>query len=264
MRILFIGDIVGKPGRQALKGCLPRVRADYAPDLVVANIENAASGFGLTRSVAQEILAAGVDVMTSGNHLWDRRGSEEYIAEETRLVRPANYPEGTPGRRYHLCEVDGVGVGVLNLQGRVFMPPIDCPFRGLDHLLEELQGRAQIFLLDFHGEATSEKKAMAIYADGKVSAVVGTHTHTPTADECILPGGTAFVSDLGMTGPYDSVIGMKKDGVLERFLTGMPRRFEVAERDARLSGLVVDIDERTGRSRFVQRIHEKLSEVVLE
>jgi len=263
MRILFIGDIVGKPGRDALRGCLPGVREDFSPDIVIANIENAASGFGLTQSVAKEILDAGVDVMTSGNHLWDRRGSEDYIEGEEKLVRPANYPDGTPGRRYHLCEVGGVRLGVLNLQGRVFMPPIDCPFRGLDGLLEELKGRADVFVLDFHGEATSEKKAMAWYADGRVSAVVGTHTHTPTADECILPGGTAFVSDLGMTGPYDSVIGMKKDGVLERFLSGMPRRFEVADNDARLSGLIVDLEDRTGRARFVQRIHEKLSEVGL-
>lgn len=263
MRILFIGDIVGRPGRDALRGCLPGVREDYAPDLVVANIENAASGFGLTESVAKEILSAGVDVMTSGNHLWDRRGSEGYIEGEKKLVRPANYPDGTPGRRYHLCEVNGTRVGILNLQGRVFMPPIDCPFRGLDRLLEELEGQAEVFLLDFHGEATSEKKAMAVYADGRVSAVVGTHTHTPTADECILPGGTAFVSDLGMTGPYDSIIGMKQEGVLGRFLSGMPRRFEVADNDARLSGLIVDLDERTGSARFVQRIHEKLSEAGL-
>ena len=264
MRILFIGDIVGRPGREALRRLLPEVRAGYAPDLVVANVENAASGFGLTQSVAKEILGAGVDVMTGGNHLWDRRGSEAYLESEPRLVRPANYPEGTPGRTWVIQEAAGARVAVLNLQGRVFMPPLDCPFRTLDHLLERLQGEAEVFVLDFHGEATSEKKAMAFYADGRVSAVVGTHTHVPTADECILPGGCAFVSDLGMTGPYDSVIGMDREGVLEKFLTGLPRRFEVAKGDARLSGLVVDVDERSGRARFVQRVHERLAEVTVE
>ncbi len=260
MRIFFIGDIVGKPGREAVRSLLPEVRAAYAPDLVIANVENAASGFGLTQSVAAKILEAGVDLMTGGNHLWDRKGSEDYIASETRLVRPANYPDRTPGRRFLIHEVRGVRVGVLNLQGRVFMPPLDCPFSTFDRLHEELKEQADLFVLDFHGEATSEKKAMALHCDGRVSAVVGTHTHVPTADECILPQGTAFVSDLGMTGPYDSVIGMDREAVLERFLTGMPRRFEVAGGDVRLSGLIVDLDERTGRARFVQRIHEKLSE----
>ncbi len=260
MRVFFIGDIVGRPGREAVRALLPEVRAAYAPDLVVANVENAASGFGLTPSVAQEILEAGVDLMTGGNHLWDRRGSEEYIAGESRLVRPANYPDQVPGNRYLIHDLKGVRVALLNLQGRVFMPPIDCPFRAFDVLYEELRDSCDIILLDFHGEATSEKKAMALYCDGRATAVVGTHTHVPTADECILPGGTAFVSDLGMTGPYDSVIGMDREGVMERFLTGMPRRFEVARGDLRLSGLIVDFDENDGRARFVQRVHERVSE----
>ena len=261
MRVLMIGDVVGRPGRQALKRLLPGVRSSYAPDLVVANVENAAAGFGLTQSVAEDILGAGVDIMTGGNHLWDRKGSEQYIDGEKRLVRPANYPDGTPGRRYAIVEAAGVKVAVLSLQGRVFMPPLDCPFRGLDALLDELAGKAEIFILDFHGEATSEKKAMGYHADGRVSVVVGTHTHVPTADECILPEGTAYVSDLGMTGPYDSVIGMEVEGVLSKFLTGMPRRFQVADGDPRLSGLVIDLDERTGKARFVQRVHERLAEV---
>ena len=260
MRIFFIGDIVGRPGREAVRALLPEVRVAYSPELIIANVENAASGFGLTKSVAAEIFDAGVDLMTGGNHLWDRRGSEEYIAAEERLVRPANYPAGTPGRTFLVREIDGTRVCLLNLQGRVFMPPLDCPFHTLDRLLEELRDQADIFLLDFHGEATSEKKAMALYADGRVSAVVGTHTHVPTADECILPGGCAFISDLGMTGPYDSVIGMQRDNVMARFLTGLPHRFEVAKGDLRLSGLIVDLNERTGRARFVQRIHEKLAE----
>jgi len=263
MRVFMIGDVVGHPGREALRRLLPEVKDSYHPDLVIANVENAAAGFGLTESVAKEILDAGVEVMTGGNHLWDRKGSEGYLSSEERLVRPANYPEGTPGRVWSIVEVTGVRVAVLSLQGRVFMPPLDCPFRKLDQLLEELQGQADIFLLDFHGEATSEKMAMGYHADGRVSAVVGTHTHVPTADECILPEGTAYVSDLGMTGPYDSIIGMNRDIVLQKFLSGLPRRFEVAKNDARLSGLIIDIDESTGRARFVQRIHERLSEVNL-
>jgi hypothetical protein len=261
MRVFFIGDIVGRPGRKALRELLPGVKNTYAPQLVVANVENAASGFGLNEKVGREILECGVDVMTGGNHLWDRKGSEAYIDSEECLVRPANYPQGTPGRRFHLCEVSGIRVAVLSLQGRVFMPPLDCPFHALDSLLDELKSRADIFLLDFHGEATSEKRAMAVYADGRVSAVVGTHTHVPTADECILPKGTAFISDLGMTGPYDSIIGMDHESVMAKFLTGLPHRFEVANEDARLSGLIVDLDEESGRARFVQRVHERLDEV---
>jgi metallophosphoesterase (TIGR00282 family) len=261
MRIFFIGDIVGRPGRKALRRLLPGVKNSYAPQLVVANVENAASGFGLNEKVGREILESGVDVMTGGNHLWDRKGSEAYLEAEERLVRPANYPAGTPGRRFHLTELAGTRVAVLNLQGRVFMPPLDCPFKALDGLLEELRDEADVFLLDFHGEATSEKRAMALYADGRVSAVVGTHTHVPTADECILPEGTAFVSDLGMTGPYDSVIGMDRENVLAKFITGLPHRFEVASGDARLSGLIVDLDEESGRARFVQRVHERLADL---
>jgi len=261
MRIFFIGDIVGRPGRKALRRLLPGVKNSYAPQLVVANVENAASGFGLNEKVGHEILESGVDVMTGGNHLWDRKGSEAYLEAEERLVRPANYPEGTPGRRYRVIDLAGTRVAVLNLQSRVFMPPLDCPFKALDALLEELKPSADIFLLDFHGEATSEKKAMALYADGRVSAVVGTHTHVPTADECILPEGTAFVSDLGMTGPYDSVIGMDRENVLAKFVTGLPHRFEVASGDARLSGLIVDLDEDSGKARFVQRVHERLADV---
>lgn len=261
MRILFIGDIVGRPGRQALSELLPRLKTQHRVDVAIANVENAASGFGVTESVAREILDCGVDVMTGGNHLWDKKGSESYISAEKRLVRPANYPETTPGARWVIHRVKDVRLGVLCLQGQVFMPPIDSPFACLDELLEELEDMADLFVVDFHGEATSEKQAMGRYADGRVSALVGTHTHVPTADERILPGGTAFVSDLGMTGPYESIIGMREDAVLKRFLTGMPSRFEVASEDARLSGLLVEIDEATGHALSVQRIHETLSEV---
>lgn len=256
MRVLMIGDVIGRPGRHALTDLLPGLRDRLRCDLVVANVENAASGFGLTEPIGREILASGVDVMTGGNHLWDKKGSEEYIAGEPRLVRPANYPDATPGRTSVIVEVGEIRVAVLSLQGRVFMPPLDCPFRRLDALLEELDDEADLFLLDFHGEATSEKTGMALYADGRVSVVVGTHTHVPTADERILAGGTAYQTDLGMTGPFDSIIGMDREAVLKRFLTGMPVRFEVAQHDVRLCGLLVEIDEWSGQATSVTRVME--------
>lgn len=260
MRILMIGDIVGRPGREAVRELLPGLRQRHAIDLVVANVENAAGGFGLTAPVARDIRAAGVDVMTGGNHLWDKKGSEDYLRQEPRLVRPANYPPGTPGRTSVVVEVKGTRVAVLCLQGRVFMPPTDCPFRGLDALLAEMGDAADVHLVDFHAEATSEKQAMARYADGRVAAVVGTHTHVPTADERVLPGGTAFVTDLGMTGPYDSIIGMETDVVVAKFLRGLPARFSVARHDVRLSGLLVDVDERSGWAERVERVHERMTE----
>ncbi len=260
MRILMLGDIIGRPGRMALEELLPRAREQHRPDLVIANAENAAAGFGLTASVGREILAAGVDVMTSGNHLWDKKGSEDYIRSEEKLVRPANYPSGTAGRRFCVVEVGEIRVAVLCLQGRIFMPPMDCPFRELDRLLEELDQSADLFVLDFHGEATSEKQAMGRYADGRVSAVVGTHTHVATADERILAKGTAYQTDLGMTGPYDSVIGMKEDAVMKRFLTSMPARFEVAQHDVRLSGLCIEVDEWSGTATSVERVALRLEE----
>lgn len=260
MQILMLGDVIGRPGRMALEELLPRVREEHRPDLVVANVENAAAGFGVTASVGREILDAGVDVMTSGNHLWDKKGSEDYIRSEERLVRPANYPEGTAGNRYAIVEVGEIRVAVLCLQGRVFMPPMDCPFRELDRLLEELDEKADLFLLDFHGEASSEKQAVGRYADGRVSAVVGTHTHVPTADERILPKGTAYQTDLGMTGPYESIIGMQEAAVMKRFLTSMPARFEVAEHDVRMCGLSIEIDEWSGNAVRVQRIDARMEE----
>jgi 2',3'-cyclic-nucleotide 2'-phosphodiesterase len=260
MRILMLGDIVGRPGRMALEELLPGLREEQRPDLVIANAENAAAGFGLSASVGREILAAGVDFMTSGNHLWDKKGSDAYLCEETRLVRPANYPAGTPGQRYAIAEVGELRVGVLCLQGRVFMPPLDCPFKELDRLLEELDEQADLFVLDFHGEATSEKQAMGRYADGRVSAVVGTHTHVATADERILAKGTAYQTDLGMTGPYDSIIGMQEDAVLKRFLTAMPSRFEVAQHDVRLCGLNIEVDEWSGSATSVERVEVRMEE----
>ena len=256
MRVLMIGDVIGRPGRNALKDLVPGLRDRLGCDLVVANVENAAAGFGLTEPIGREILAAGVDVMTGGNHLWDKKGSDTYIAAEPRLARPANYPDGTPGRTSVVVEVGEIRVAVLSLQGRVFMPPLDCPFRRLDSLLEELDDAADLFLLDFHGEATSEKTAMGLHADGRVSLVVGTHTHVPTADERILAGGTAYQTDLGMTGPFDSIIGMDREAVMRRFLTGMPSRFEVAQHDVRLCGLLVEIDEWSGQATEATRVME--------
>ena len=259
MRILFIGDVVGKPGRLALRELLPRLREEHRPDLVVCNVENAAAGFGLTESVGREILRTGVDVMTGGNHIWDKKGSEDYLASEEKLCRPANFPPEAPGRSYVVVEVDDIRVATISLMGRVFMAPSECPFRKLDSLLERLEDEADLFLVDFHAEATSEKQAMGLYADGRVSVVVGTHTHVPTADTCILPRGTAFQCDLGMTGPHRSVIGMDPDAILRRFLTGMPTRFEVAQDDPRLCGLLVDVDTWSGHATEVRRIQESLT-----
>lgn len=258
MRILFIGDVVGRPGRMALRELLPGLKKELRPDLVVCNVENAAAGFGLTEALGREILACGVDVMTGGNHIWDKKGSEEYLDREERLCRPANFPREAPGRRYVITEVDDVRVAVISLMGRVFMAPCDCPFRELDRLLAALEDKADLFLVDFHAEATSEKQAMGYHADGRVAAVVGTHTHVPTADTCILPNGTAYQTDLGMTGPHRSIIGMESDPILRRFLTGMPTRFEVAQEDARLSGLLVEIDTWSGHATEVERIQRSL------
>lgn len=259
MRLLLIGDIVGKPGRLALRELLPPLKAELRPDLVICNVENAAAGFGITEPIGREILACGVDVMTGGNHIWDKKGSEEYIDREARLCRPANFPREAPGRTHVIAEVDDIRVAVVSLMGRVFMAPSDCPFRTLDRLLTELDDRADLFVVDFHAEATSEKQAMGWYADGRVAVVVGTHTHVPTADTCILPNGTAFQCDLGMTGPYRSIIGMDQEAILRRFLTGMPTRFEVATEDPRLCGLLVEIDTWTGHAVSVDRIERRLT-----
>ena len=258
MRVLMIGDVVGRPGRVALRELLPGVLERHRPDLVVCNVENAAGGFGLTESIGREILDVGVHVMTGGNHIWDKKGSDEYIAREARLAVPANMSGEAPGRRYVITEVDEIRVATISLLGRVFMNPANCPFRELDRLLHELDDEADLFLVDFHAEATSEKQAFGLHADGRVSVVVGTHTHVPTADTCILPGGTAFQCDLGMTGPYRSIIGMDPDTVLRKFLTGLPSRFEVARDDARLCGVVVEIDTWSGHATSIDRVEVRL------
>lgn len=255
MRILFIGDIVGSPGRDIVHARLAEIVREHAIDLVIANGENAASGFGITPRLAEGIFASGVEVITGGNHSWDRREIFDYMPSEPRLLRPANFPEGAPGRGLYLGATrGGIPYAVLNLMGRVFMTPIDCPFRTADRELARVQERTKVIFVDMHAEATSEKQAMGWYLDGRVSAVVGTHTHVATADEHVLPNGTAFITDAGMTGPHESVIGMDRAAMTKRFLDGLPARFEVAAGDVQLNGVVIDVDEATGRARGISRI----------
>ncbi|EHP86229.1 metallophosphoesterase [Geobacter metallireducens RCH3] len=255
VNILFIGDIVGAPGRQAVSRELHRLIDRYRIDLVIANGENAAGGFGITEEKARELYSLGIDVLTSGNHVWDKKESYPYIRREERLVRPANYPPETIGRGSTVVRTaGGISIGILNLEGRVFMNSLDCPFRAADREIVQLKEQANIIFVDFHAEATSEKVALGWYLDGKVSAVVGTHTHVQTADERILPGGTAYMTDAGMTGSFDSVIGVKKELAVERFTSQMPVRFEVAKKDIRLNGVVLGIDEMSGSALSVERI----------
>ena len=256
MKLLFIGDIVGRPGRDLLRRHLKALAASLAVDLVIANGENAAGGAGITRDNANEILGAGVDVITTGNHVWDKREALEFIASEPRLVRPANYPDGTPGLgSYVALSRTGVKVGVVNVMGRVFLHAIDDPFRAADREIARVKAAgAQVVFVDIHAETTSEKVALGWYLDGQVAAVIGTHTHVQTADERILPGGTACLTDVGMTGPHDGVIGMDKTAVIARFVTGLPGRFEPAAGDARLHGVTVTTDPATGNALVIERV----------
>ncbi len=256
MRILFIGDIVGSPGRRAVEELVPRLVDRFLVDLVVANGENAAGGIGITPQVAEELLNQGIDVLTSGNHIWKHKEILPYLKESDRLLRPANYPPDTPGVGHALVETAaGQQAAVINLEGRVFMSPLECPFRTVDRVLAELPAEVKTIVVDVHAEATSEKLALGWYLDGRVSAVVGTHTHVQTADERILPGGTGYITDVGMTGPLNSVIGMKKEIILERFLTQRPQPFKVASANIQLQGVLLDI-EATGRCRAISRVQE--------
>jgi 2',3'-cyclic-nucleotide 2'-phosphodiesterase len=258
MHIFFIGDIVGSPGRRAVEELLPRVVDRYFIDLVVANGENAAGGIGITPQVAEQLLNQGVDLLTSGNHIWKHKEILPYLDETDRLLRPANYPPGNPGRGYAVLETAaGEKAAVINLEGRVFMSPLECPFRTADHLLAALPPDVKVTLVDMHAEATSEKLAMGWYLDGRVSAVIGTHTHVQTADERVLPGGTGYISDAGMTGPINSVIGMKKEVVLERFLSQRPQPFKVAAQDIQLQGVLLKVDA-GGRCREISRLQMPL------
>lgn len=251
--VLFIGDVIGRPGRKALKEHLSALVRKCDPSLIIANAENAAGGIGLTEKIAGELFES-VDVLTSGNHIWDKKEILELLKKEPRLLRPANYPPHNPGHgTYVFSDAQGRKIAILNLQGRVFMEPIDCPFKVADRELETLRETTAVILVDFHAEATSEKQAMGWYLDGKVSAVVGTHTHVPTADERILPGGTAYITDIGMVGGYNSVIGIKKDQAILRFLSSRPQRFEPSKEGMIFSYLCVDIDARTGKALRIRR-----------
>lgn len=254
MRVLFIGDIVGQPGRQAVHALLPGLVKDHQADMVMANGENAAAGFGTTPSITEELFQCGIDLLTSGNHIWDKKEIEPYLAGQQRLLRPANFPEGVPGSGVTIWEGRGFRVGVLNLQGRVFMGAVDCPFRVADQQVAWLRQATPLVIIDFHAEATSEKEALARYLDGRVSAIIGTHTHVQTADEQILPAGMAYITDVGMTGARDSVIGMEPSDVIRRFLTQMPTRFRVAKGEAVLSAVVLDLDEDSGKARAITRL----------
>ncbi len=262
MRLLFIGDIVGRPGRELVRRGLEALVAHHRIDLVVANVENAAAGFGITPDVADDLLSYGIHVMTGGNHTWDKKEILPYFADQPRLIRPANMPPGAPGRGSYVARTaSGASVAVVNVMGRVFMTAIDDPFRIVLDEIAAAGPDVRLVLVDFHAEATSEKVAMGWYLDGRVTAVVGTHTHVQTADERVLPRGTAYITDAGMTGPHDSVIGVERSAILQRFLTGLPQRFETASENPRLHGVVVTADEATGRATTIERLSLSAQEI---
>ncbi|MBA3272117.1 MAG: TIGR00282 family metallophosphoesterase [Acidobacteria bacterium] len=263
MKLLFIGDIVARPGRDIVRRGLAAIVRTYAVDMVIANGENAAGGAGLTRDITNDLFKAGIDVLTSGNHIWDKREVLEFIDKTPRLLRPANYPASTPGSgSYVWTSQHGIGVGVINAMGRIFMAPLDDPFVAVaNHIAHTRAAGARVLLVDFHAEATSEKLAMGWHFDGQVTAVVGTHTHVQTADERILPNGTAYVTDVGMTGPHDGIIGMDRAGVIARFVTGLPSRFEAAAGDSRLHAVLITADADTGRATGIERLSLTSSDV---
>jgi len=258
MKILFIGDIVGRPGRDILKEVLPRIKERDGIDFVITNGENAAGGFGLTPKVAEGLYSNGVDLITSGNHIWARKEVYEIISREPRLIRPANFPPEVPGKGWTVREAKGNKIGIINLEGQVYLSNLDSPFRCVDAIIERIKKETPVIVVDFHAEVTSEKIAMGWYLDGKVSALIGTHTHVQTADERILPAGTAYITDVGMTGAEDSVIGIKKEIALKRFLTQLPVRMEVASGDVVFSAVIIEIDEKTGKARSIRRLQEKV------
>jgi metallophosphoesterase (TIGR00282 family) len=266
MKLLFLGDIVGRVGRDLVRRHVRALAVRYAADLVIANGENAAGGAGITRENMLEILSAGVDVITTGNHVWDKRETLEFIGNEPRLLRPANYPAGTPGAGSHVATAkNGVRVGVVNVMGRVFMQAIDDPFRAAEREIERVTADgATVIFVDMHAETTSEKLALSYFLDGRVAAVVGTHTHVQTADERILAGGTACLTDVGMTGPHDGVIGIEKAAIIQRFISGLPARFETASGDPRLHGAAIAVDASTGKATAIERValtEEQLKEI---
>jgi len=257
MRILFLGDIVGNPGRRAVKLFLPELKKEFLPDFVIGNAENAAGGYGLTEKITEELLDLGFDLLTSGNHIW-RREFLPYLSKSKKVLRPANYPEEAPGRGHALIEKNGLKLGVINLEGRVFMRPLLCPFRTAERLTKELQKETPCILVDFHAEATSEKIALGWWLDGRASALLGTHTHVQTADERILPEGTAYISDVGMCGLADGVIGMRREQVLEMYLTQVPRKLEVPRSGrVKLEAVFLEIEPQTGRALQIERIRRE-------
>ncbi len=258
VKLLFIGDIIGRPGRRAVASLLPGLKAEHGFDLVIANGENAAGGFGITSKIADELFGLGIDVLTSGNHIWDQKEVEAYLRGDNRLLRPANYPVGDLGRGSLVispAQLPQVKIGVVNLAGRVFVGPADCPFREGREVIEKLKPETDIVVVDFHAETTSEKNALGLYLDGLVSLFVGTHTHVQTADERILPGGTAYITDVGMVGGRNSVIGMKSDRVIKKFLDGMPQRYEVEKSEPWFSAVIAEIDESSGRALSIRRLN---------
>jgi metallophosphoesterase (TIGR00282 family) len=262
MRILFIGDIFGKPGREIARRAIPALVERERIDLVIANVENSAAGFGVTGDIADTILGYGVDVMTSGNHVWDKKEILEYIPRQPKLLRPANFPAGVPGRGSSLARTrTGEPVGVINVMGRVFMAPLDDPFAVAAREVESLRAKARVIVVDFHAEATSEKQAMGWHLDGRVTAVVGTHTHVQTADERLLPRGTAYITDVGMTGPHDSIIGVTVDVALGRFLNAMPAKFESATGPGRLNAVILTADPATGKAVSIERLNMSAQDV---
>jgi metallophosphoesterase (TIGR00282 family) len=260
VRILFIGDIYGSPGRKVLHDHLRDIVATRSIELTLANGENAAGGFGLTPTIAEELLALDIAAMTTGNHVWDKKEILDYFPHQPRLVRAANYPPGAPGNGVYVAATrQGIRYALMHLQGRVYMPALDCPFRTADQELSRLPPDCRIRIVDIHAEATSEKQALGWYLDGRVTAVLGTHTHVPTADERVLPNGTAYITDVGMTGPYDSVIGVEKEIAIRKFLNQLPARFHSAKGDVRLCGVILDADEATGRARSIERFELRVT-----
>ena len=254
MRIMLVGDVVGRAGRRAFRTITPRLRSEKSIDVVIVNGENSAGGKGFTRKALDELYAGGADVVTAGNHVWDKKDVFAFVDDEPFLVRPANYPDGTPGKGYCIFPFKAANIAVMNLSGRSFMPALDCPFQKADEILVEIGGQADVVVLDFHAETTSEKLAMGHYLDGRADIVVGTHTHVQTADEQILPGGTAYITDLGMVGAHDSILGVRKEIVIQKFRTGMPVRFDMAEGAAEYAAVIVDIEPNGRRARQIERI----------
>lgn len=258
MKVLVLGDVIGKPGRTALRNILPRLIEERSIDFVIANGENTAGGIGINPKTSDFLLDSGVDVITTGNHVYKKKEIYSYIDKQQRLLKPANYPPGTPGKGFYIYDAADKKLAVISLCGRVFIGELDCPFRAIDDVLEKIKTKTNLIIVDFHAEVTSEKIAMGWYLDGRVSAVLGTHTHVQTADEKILPKGSAYITDIGMTGPQDSVIGVRKELIIERFKTQMPQRFIVAKNDIWLNGVMVDIDPESGRAEKIERLNFKI------